>query len=55
MVVMGVLLSWICRRGGGGFFFDLICVCVCVCVVAVVVVDFYLIFCVVAVVGWIFH
>ena len=31
MVVMGVLLSWICRRGGGGFFFDLICVCVCVC------------------------
>ena len=50
MVVMGVLLSWICHRGGGGFFFDLICVCVCVCVVAVVVVDFYLIFCIVAVV-----
>ena len=31
MVVMGVLLPWICRRGGGGFFFDLIFVCVCVC------------------------
>ena len=30
MVVMGVLLSWICRGGGGGFFFDLIGVCVCV-------------------------
>ena len=52
MVVVGVLLSWICR---GGFFFDFffsLCVVVVVvylifCVVAVLVVNFSLIFCVV--------
>ena len=55
MVVVGVLLPWICRGGGGAFFFDyfiylFIFIFLYVCVVAVVVVDFYLIFCVVAVV-----